>query len=235
MRGFRNLPPDSVRHKIQKENPELSPEEVEEVRVFLEQQREDDPFAVLQEPEERESSSLIITNLAPNYEISLYLAQITGSVIITDSRIRWQEFNFGISDRIENSRQDLLDLYTVFDDLVLPFHTDLQTNIDQYFNGKCGKVRKCIREIFNLLKNGEYDMHSQQLQRISSELQDGVRESMVPPANEDDHVFRTKFYPLAVRGGITNKTVQRLLVSSGSEVHLSSTPLVLFMERIFEE
>ena len=56
--------------------------------------QEHDPLAVLQGetlPEGEEGGQLSTFKLAPNFEVAMYVAQATGSAIITDHAVRWKE------------------------------------------------------------------------------------------------------------------------------------------------
>ena len=61
--------------------------------------RERDPLAVLQKddlPAGEEGAQMNMMKLAPNFEMSMYVAQATGSCIVTDNLFRWQELNRAI-------------------------------------------------------------------------------------------------------------------------------------------
>jgi hypothetical protein len=56
--------------------------------------RERDPLAVLQHGSlegGKDGGQLTLFKMAPNFEITMYLAQVTGSCIVTDSVFRWRE------------------------------------------------------------------------------------------------------------------------------------------------
>jgi hypothetical protein len=57
----------------------------------LEKDAEALPLTLLQQAELSNGGQFIISKMGPNYEMSLLIAQATGSVIITDSSSRWQE------------------------------------------------------------------------------------------------------------------------------------------------
>lgn len=49
------------------------------------------PFVMLQQVELRDSGQFQHFRMGPNYEMALLIAQVTGSVLVTDSGTRWQE------------------------------------------------------------------------------------------------------------------------------------------------
>jgi len=55
---------------------------------------ERDPLAVLQEGSlagKKNGGQFTLIKMSPNFEITMYLAQATGSCIVTDSKFRWRE------------------------------------------------------------------------------------------------------------------------------------------------
>ncbi|WP_216655521.1 DUF4238 domain-containing protein [Vibrio sp. Vb339] len=57
----------------------------------LERHAEASPLMMLQPMNKGKGGQLIQSKMAPNYEMALFIAQVTGSVIVTDSDIRWRE------------------------------------------------------------------------------------------------------------------------------------------------
>ena len=61
---------------------------------YIERLKERDPLAVLQEDSlagGEKGGQFNLMKLAPNFEMAMYLAQATGSCIVTDSPFRWGE------------------------------------------------------------------------------------------------------------------------------------------------
>ncbi|WP_253824921.1 hypothetical protein [Vibrio chagasii] len=57
----------------------------------LERKAEASPLVMLQKMNAGEGGQLIQAQMGPNYEMALLMAQVTGSVLVTDSGSRWQE------------------------------------------------------------------------------------------------------------------------------------------------
>src|SRR5262249_23677759 len=75
---------------------------LEDALHYIEQLKERDPLAVLQEDSlagGKEGGRLSLWKLAPNFEITMYLAQATGSCIVTDSFFRWNEVKTAVRQR----------------------------------------------------------------------------------------------------------------------------------------
>ncbi|WNB76064.1 DUF4238 domain-containing protein [Methylomonas koyamae] len=58
---------------------------------LLETNAETFPLAMLQPMQPSSGGQIMLISMAPNYEMALFVAQVTGSVIVTDSESRWIE------------------------------------------------------------------------------------------------------------------------------------------------
>jgi hypothetical protein len=100
------LPPFGVgkalRSQLLNAFPKLDSARQEETLSHMEQWKENDPLAVLQEDSlagGKAGGQFHVMKLAPNFEIAMYLAQATGSCIVTDSPFRWTEVKRTIRQR----------------------------------------------------------------------------------------------------------------------------------------
>lgn len=69
----------------------LSKEYAEGVIAELEGNAESSSLTMLQKLDPDKSSQFFQFSMGPNYEMALFVAQVTGSVLVTDSDSRWQE------------------------------------------------------------------------------------------------------------------------------------------------
>jgi hypothetical protein len=93
-RGMLLLPRDALRRQVLLNSPELDGKSVEAVLDGFDTLREQDPLAVLQDGSlegGKGGRQFTPFKMAPNFEIAMYLAQATGSCIVTDSVFRWRE------------------------------------------------------------------------------------------------------------------------------------------------
>jgi len=107
------LSEEKLRAVIKDTSPEFANDEVEEVIRAIKRMREEDPLAALQEealPKGEVGGQFLTFKLAPNFEMSMYLAQATGAAIITDHPIRWKEFLYAIIARGGQAIHHLIDL-----------------------------------------------------------------------------------------------------------------------------
>ncbi len=106
-RSLMSLSRASLRAQIRKSSPELDAAGVEETVRGIEQLREQDPLAVLQEGSfegGKDGGLFNVMKLAPNFEMAMYLAQATGAFIVTDSPFRWSEITGAIRPTAEGPR-----------------------------------------------------------------------------------------------------------------------------------
>src|SRR5262245_7322080 len=87
-------PRDALRSRLLRTVPGMDEVKVDEALRGFERLKERDPLAVLQEGSlegGRKGGQLTMMKLVPNFEMAMYLAQATGSCIVTDSYFRWTE------------------------------------------------------------------------------------------------------------------------------------------------
>jgi hypothetical protein len=99
-RSLMSLPRDALRSQLLKASPELDDGKLEEALQGIEQLKEHDPLAVLQKDSSasgEKGGQFSLVQLAPNFEMAMYVAQATGSCIVTDSSFRWQEIRRAIN------------------------------------------------------------------------------------------------------------------------------------------
>ena len=104
-RSIMLMPPDAMRRQLRKLNPDINEEQVEADMRFAVRKRELDPLAVLQEGSlegGKEGGQMNMFKLAPNFEMTMYLAQATGACIVTDSPFRWSEVKGAIRRRVQS-------------------------------------------------------------------------------------------------------------------------------------
>jgi len=93
------MPLDALRGLIQRTSPEMSPEDIEQVMLYMKEQHKLDPLALLQELPPGEEGAQLQTIKGFNLEVSLFLAKLTGAAIYTDTRIHWKHLHAHTSAR----------------------------------------------------------------------------------------------------------------------------------------
>lgn len=91
-RSMKRMPDAFWLTKLRQSNPAISDEDAAKVVDFMRRQQEQDPFALLQPPGEGRTGQLLMMR-AVNLEIALFVAQITGAVIVTDVSAMWRQLH----------------------------------------------------------------------------------------------------------------------------------------------
>jgi hypothetical protein len=103
-RSMMLMPPDAMRRKLRELMPHLDDGQADAAMRYTELTREEDPLAILQEGSlegGKEGGQMTMFKLAPNFEITMYLALATGACIVTDSPSRWTEVKRDHSSAIQ--------------------------------------------------------------------------------------------------------------------------------------
>ncbi|WP_407146508.1 DUF4238 domain-containing protein [Bradyrhizobium sp. ORS 86] len=234
-RSILSFPEDILRHQILKMSPNLGEDALAGVLQHIAHIRENDPLAVLQnEPPEvgRKIGLLNSMRLTPNFEMAIYLAQATGSCIVTDSPYRWAELGQAtarkrvqsgvqLSDlvsRIQSSTfafpQNVVDVATLSSNKTLAHYQSLMTDVFSYLS----RSAKCERK-----PNREANLAAR-FTRFHAPVQDEINRAGVP-------THLVKISCVFPSGGIQHNNVNRLLLMSSSEKHLPNVPMAFLLQQ----
>jgi hypothetical protein len=149
-----SLPQDALRSQLLKASPELDKVNLEKVLRGIEQLKEHDPLAVLQEDSlvaGEKGGQLNLMKLAPNFEMAIYLAQATGSCIVTDSHFRWKEVRRAIYRRVGWSNPGLSALAHSIEGSIFAFPQNV-ADIEALVSGKTFATYPALmRDVFKYL------------------------------------------------------------------------------------
>jgi hypothetical protein len=234
-RAFLSLPQDIIRSQMLKIPPSavVAGASPEEVLRGIEHLKERDPLAVLQESTlaEEKAGRLSVMKLCPNFEMTMYLAQATGSSIVTDSIFRWDEIKRAVHRRIQatgavakaladNINSSTFAFPQIVDDIV-------KLGTDDAFAGYSALMRDAFKYLLELDDRGpkpNYEKHlAGRFAQIHARAQGAVKKARL--SVEEARVFCA----LPV-GGIQDNTVNRLLLMSSSEKHLPNVPMAFFIK-----
>ena len=151
------MPPDAMRRQLRKLKPDLSEEEVEAVMRASVRMREDDPLAVLQERSlegGKGGGQINMFKLAPNFEMTMYLAQATGACIVTDNPFRWSEVQGAIRRRYKAATLGLAPLATDIERSKFAFPQNA-TDVSPRPRARPARATRIFRELFKYLSNLE--------------------------------------------------------------------------------
>jgi hypothetical protein len=233
-RGIMLMPPDAMRRKLRTLKPELSDEEVEAAMREGVRMRERDPLAVLQEGSlegGKGGGQMNMSKLIPNFEMTLYLAKATGACIVTDSLFRWTEIQSAIRQRFNAATPGLTTLVRDIERTKFKFPQNATDVVAAAFNKTGAGYPELLRDLFkylsNLEKRGAKPNREAQLvgrfAKTHAVAQGGFKKSGVPVK---EGCITCIFPP----EGIQDNTVNRLLLMSSSERHLSNVPMAFFIK-----
>jgi hypothetical protein len=229
-RSLMSLPRDALRSQLLKASPELDEAKLDETLSYVERFKERDPLAVLQADSfvgGEKGGQFNVLKLAPNFEMAMYLAQATGSCIVTDSAFRWIEIRKAsgklypglatLARNIESSEFEFLQ--NVEGIATFAF--------SKTFSGYPALVRDIFKYLAKLDDRGPNPSREAQLisrfAKMHLPAQAAIKKARVPTKEARiSCVFPSR--------GIQDNTVNRLLLMSSSESHLSSVPMAFFVE-----
>ena len=233
-RSLMSLPRDALRAQLLKTPPGPNGVSLEELLRYIEQRKERDPLAVLQEESlvgGEKGGQFNLMKLAPNFEMAMYLAQATGSCIVTDSPFRWGEVRRAIrrqtgvphtglaslADNIASSTfafpQDVADIAAFDSNRSFAAYPALMCNLFKYLSSIGDRGPK---------PNWEAHLNAR-FARAHAPAQAAIEKARVRAKQGRISCF---FPP----GGIQDNSVNRLLLMSSSERHLPSVPMAFFIE-----
>jgi hypothetical protein len=233
-RGIMLMPPDAMRRRLHKLKPDLSEAEVEAVMRAGVRMRENDPLAVLQEGSEeggKGGGQMNMFKLLPNFEMTMYLAQATGACIVTDSPFRWRELQEAIRRRYKAATPGLVPLVTDIERSKFAFPQRAKDVVAAALSKSGGGYLDLLRDLFKYLSNlaereAKPNREAQLVSRfakVHAAAQAEFKKSGVP-------VKEARISCVFPPGGIQDNTVNRLLLMSSSEKHLSCVPMAFFIQ-----
>lgn len=228
------MPPDAMRRQIRKLLPHLDEKQVELAMQYSERKRELDPLAVLQQGSlegSKDGGQMNAVRLLPNFEIMMYLAQATGACIVTDSPLRWTEVQRAIRRRYKAATPGLAPLVADIERSKFAFPQDVTDVVAAAMNKTGAGYPELLRNLFKYLSNLEErgakpNREAQFVSRFAREhaaAQDGF-------AKSGKHSKNGRISCVFPPGGIQDNSVNRLLLMSSSERHLSGVPMAFFIE-----
>lgn len=228
------LPRDALRRQVLRDSPELDEKAVEALLDGFDMLREQDPLAVLQEGSlegGKGGGQLTPFKMAPNFEITMYLAQATGSCVVTDSAFRWREL-MTAAGRGTQGVPPLTQLRASMEqaEFVLPYDVQEIAVLARrrIFGGYPGIMRKVFKYLSALPTRG---VKPNLEASLNAEFK-RVHASTVRVAKKSAaHLSEARVSCLWPAGGIQDNTVNRLLLMSSSEHHLARVPMALFIKR----
>ncbi len=192
----------------------------------LEQEKLKNPLILLQDNVFENNGQLMNVQLFPNFEISLFICQITESILLTDNYIRWQEISEFQANSDSNKWGNIIS--TVY-------NFDFMLNRNQFF--VYNQIKSDKKDITKALFKNIY-LHTKNLIEdfnINS-LDEEIKVNLLKISNRNNNIdyekyyFCCKFKFFIPNNGIHHNNVNRLLIATGNEKYIKNIPLAIFME-----
>ena len=210
--------------------PNISQQQLEQLLQYMKEQNEQDPLALLQEDILDDGGQYMICTMAPNFEMSLFIAQVTGALILTDNVFRWDELKAAQFKRNDQINYPWLKLSELISNLEFAYSADPEINFRNRKGGNFGEIRKSLRQIFHMAQQNKFDLEASQIERIKSDVISNHEQTVNAFKTDDPASFSGKMNILMPQGGFVDNNVQRLLLKSGIEHSANNVPMAIFCE-----
>jgi hypothetical protein len=148
--------------------------------------------------------------MVPNYEMALFTAQVTGSVIVTDSESRWVELQAAQHKQMGLVSYPWKDVYGLLNRIPMDYHMFKSKTKTQHHFTAARSALKCADELVLSNKHNPDQLKrlSETVTRLNSQLEQIDSDTTAEFVNCDCRI-------LVPDGGIYDSNVQRLLALSG--------------------
>lgn len=232
IRTLRMLPNDQQLSQIRQAMPDISQKQSEELLAYMTAQNEQDALALLQEDVFGDGGQLMMVSMAPNFEMVLFIAQVTGSVILTDSETRWEEIKAAQNRENGMVSYPWKKLSDVINAKEFIFSALPETSYRNRMDGNFSNIRKSLRDIYSIVRKNQLLLDDNLVDRLKTDFVARHAKAMKSFGEAVPNSFTGKMNFLMPKGGFVNNNVQRLLLKSGSEHHLSFAPVAVFVEPV---
>lgn len=197
--------PKAVKIRLLEDQFHLPKKEAERIAAAVESMAEASPLMVLQKLKAGKGGQFIQTCMAPNFEMALFLGQVTGSVLVTDSGTRWKQLSKAQHLNQGFARHPWKKIQEQFQRIPVDYRS-----IDTFerSEGQFSKLRSLIRSLDSMVRRderdaGKIDILATQVSSFSESLDEADEMAPVEP-----------FKILSPEGGFYDVKVQRLLARS---------------------
>lgn len=199
--------------------PYLNEGKLLDLYVYLDKKSKIDPLVPLYDVTLGSKSQYIGFAILPNYEMSLFTAQVTGSVIVTDSESRWMEF------QLAQHRSNGIVYYPwqpIYNSInKIPLDQQVISSFAKSSDSSYVKFRNALKAIHALVSS-----NNQNIETISKWKAETL--------NCEDNVIRkvadkANIKILVPEGGFYDTNVQRLLLKSNCYHYINKVNSVYYL------
>lgn len=177
----------------------------EELIAESEKESEYSPLMMLQELPSGRGGQFMMNRMEPNYEMALLIAQITGSVLVTDSSSRWNQFMSA-----QHRNQGIANFpwaNTLSDFNKIPIDIQFLSSLNKS-QGEFARVRDLLKMFDRIVRGNVRDVPQLSLMKKM------IDKLMGELTEKSDSIILKSFRVSSPDGGFSDTNVQRLLVSS---------------------
>lgn len=226
-RTLYGLPHDQQLRQVEQAMPEMSSEDREKLVEYMVAQQREDPLALMQNDLFVSGGQITTMSMSPNYELSLFIAQATGSILVTGSQTRWEEIEHAAKN---DNRRWCDQVCNSISDFEYKFCTDPNESIRLRLESCSGSFRKAMRDFNSRLRSTQEGYLEQDVERLTSALRSGLSAISAQLRSGDGRILNGKMRFNAPSDGFVDSNVQRLLLKAGSTHHLANMSLAVFIE-----
>jgi hypothetical protein len=215
--------PRDVRTKmLLREFPHITEKQAIEINDSMDVKAEHDPLVLLQKMNAGDGGQFMPFSMAPNYEMSLFIAQATGSVILTDSEHRFTELEFAQHRDEGTIKYPWNEIYSEVNGVLY----DLEAVETLRKSSKRPYVT--VRHLFKAANElvGSNDQNESRRSMLSAEAV-AANNEVENAENYSECVRNIRF--LVPEGGFYDANVQRLLLKSNCQQYHYSVRAVYFV------
>jgi len=209
-RLMKRMPDEFWLAELRKSMPGASDQAIAQVVDFMRRQQERDPFALLQPMREGNTGQLLQMR-AVNLEIALFIAQVTGAVIVTDVSAMWRQLH-AHTRAVESAG----DSSTNFEPLrfTAPLHPAMAVEADEFTEAEA--VKSAVDDL-----KATIDRRSDpdEIERAlgTARIQLGALSMPIEAMDAELPRAQVSLTPSIPESGFESPTAQRLVVSFGNE------------------
>lgn len=229
------MPEQAQRSTIKRAMPELEAKQVDAMIAAYRDKRQNDPLSPLQDdpiPSGKDGGLLIAQHMLPNFEMSLFIAQATGSIIVTDSPHRWCEIV--AAGRMQSGRHPdaLPNLRAAVEQAEHLYMGNQWAITDVELEGGTHPYAALWQDVFRYLtvtskKGPKPNWESQLPKRFVAAH--AKAQKVIAKANVPASAAKVKCAIPA--GGIRDNSINRLLLMSSVDHYLESVPIAFYIQR----
>jgi hypothetical protein len=169
--------------------------------------------------------------MAPNFEITLFLAQATGSFVLTDARARWMEFLSLHHPLLTKSGEHLAEFKATLEGLEIPYLLESERFFDVGHDERAQTFQGLVQDVLTYLtevpKRGVRPTYEKALTERLKKAHSGIQRLFRKEAG----VIPGRLRAMIPADGFCHPNVNRLLLTSGIDHYLPTVPMAFLMER----